>query len=842
MKIIFPTLLLFFSLHLFAQVPEIETTREYIDRVEVPETEPENAGYYQQDKKYGFVYPKNNRNEPIYDNIKFGSNGFIVKKDNLFGIADNKGLLIGKIEYDSIGAINNAYIIKKKGFYGTLSAFGKPILSLKYKKIIFSDGRNPISLIGDKKNGMQLIFNESEKLFPQKIEYVTLYNNLAIVKSNGKFGIVKNQVVLPFEYDSIYAPVNEMYRNKNIKKITKNTKPIEFDLTQNSRTVHLLVVQKEGKVGLINSDGITIFPPENDEIINFESYGFYSVKKGSFYGIHFLEGKKTTAIEFDNISKDGLGYVMPSRNKKRGVFNLKGEQIVPFEYDEDFIAQLSGVGFRVSKNKKRGIIDKNGNILVPALYDDVNTFYENGFTDFFKVESGGKSGIVNRKGEIIIPVEFDGIDEKNRMFRVVTAQADRKFGLYDKSGKVIIPATYQWITDSDTQNSKITILKKEANSYNFLNDKNQLIFPENVLEFGYVLDQSNLLNPLSSNNHNLLLIKDKYGKVGMLNEQTGILDIPLIYSEILQHFETAKHTYLSVKKGNKWGLINEKNEIIIPFEYGAIYLDLIRSNYNDETDLSYAVVIKNGKKFGTVNFKNENKIPFQYIALERISANGLYKAKKDKKYQIINSKGEPITKNLFDEVANFEQIYHSGYGTTDSYQALTFSGEKMRVINEKGAFISEEIPMVPHAGYKTFDALKFALIEALDSPENVLLKQFCDKIAPSKHILFYLQKNIFDSNSLEYSDIDFIKETYFRTLLDFKESSWQRNSGYGYKRTSLTDVTDFTLEKRELVTNARFTDQAFGDGRFLEKVLRNAVKVNGFWISSFFMNRRFNSN
>lgn len=837
------TLLFIISFNSFAQVPQLERSGGYgYDAVvEVNDNENKTAGYYQQDKKYGFVFPENQRQEPVYDLIRFGSNGFIVQKNNLFGIADNKGVLISKIEFDSIGTIGtNAYIIKKKGLYGTLSGVGKPILSVKYKKIIFSDGQNPISLIGDKMNQIQLIFNENEKTFAQKIEYAALYSNLAVIKSNGKFGIVKNRVILPFEYDTIYAPVNEMYRTNNPKNVTKNTKSVQVDFTQNSRAVNLLVIQKEGKVGLINADGTMIFPTENDAIFNFESYGFYSVKKGNLYGIYFLETKKSTEIEFENISKDGIGYVMPTKNKKRGVFNLKGEQIVPFEYDDDFIAQLSGIGFRVSKNKKRGIIDKNGIVIVPAIYDDVNTFYENGFTDFFKVESDKKSGIVNIKGETIIPVEFDGIGEENGMFKVVTSQPDRKFGLYDKSGKVIIPATYQWITNSDTENSKITILKKEAHSYNFLNDKNQVIFPENVIEYGYILDEDNLLNPLTSNNHSLLFIKDKNGKYGMLNEQTGTIAIPTVYDEILQRFETAKHTYLSVKKGAKFGLINEANEVVIPIVYDAISLNFSRNSYNDETDLNNTVVVKKGKKFGMVNFNNEIQIPFQYNALERISANGLYKAKKDKKYQIINSKGEPLSKNLFDDVANFELLNYADNGTTNSYQALTFSAGKMRVINEKGEFISSEVEMIPHDGFKTFDELKFALIEALDSKETILLKDFSNKIAPSKHLLYYLKNNIFDNNSIAYTNIDFVKETYFNNLLDFKLQRWNTTRGNVYNRSSLTDVMDYSYSKREVVTNDRFRDQAFGDTRFLEKVLRNAIKVNGYWISTYFMNRRFN--
>lgn len=807
---------------------------------DVPTTSEENrsAGVYSENKKYGFVDTQNNRQQAIYDEIKFASNGFIVKKDGLYGITDKKGVPIGKIDFDSIGTQNNnTYIIKKKGKYGTLSIDGKPLLAIKYSKILFSDSKNGVSFVRVKNDvGVQLVFNATGKIFASKIESAVLYANLVIVKTNGKFGVLKkDQTLIPFEYDSIFAPAAEVFNNK-----VKQQKYTAFDYSKYSSNLFYVTLQKNGKYGLANSDGIILYTVENDALSNVSMLGYYTIKKEKLYGIYFLDGKKKTEVEFDKVYADGLGYVMAVKNNKAGVFNLKGEQIVPFEYDNDFIAQLTGIGLRVTKDKKRGIIDSKGTILVPTIYDDVSTFYENGFKDFIKVKQGEKMGVVNLKGDIIIPTEFEWVDAEKGLFKVSTPEPARKVGLYDKTGNIIVPVTYQWITKSATENSKITVLMKDNNSYNFLNEKKQLVFPENVLDYGYVLNQDKLLNPFSSTGNYLLYVKDKNGKYGMLNEMSGTLDIPMVYDEILQDFESRMHTYYSVKKGNKFGLTNETNQVLIPIEYDAISLDYIALNFESTSDETYQIVVAKGKKYGSVNLNNQVKIPFQYDDLELISNNGLYKAKTGNYYQIINSKNGTIIKAQFDEVANFEQVGGFEYGDVPTYQALTFSKGKMRVINDKGEFISTETLMLPHKGYTTFDELKYTLIKALDAKDDILLKEFAIKIAPSEHILYYLKENQFDDKPLHYINIEQVQEKYFNDLRTFKYSYWNQSSGYGHKRIALTNVTDYTVYRKGFVTNERNTDQAFGDTRFLEKLLRNAIKINGYWISSYFMKRSFN--
>lgn len=775
------------------------------------------AGYYQKDGKYGFVYPEGVKQEAIYDNISFSANGYIVKKGERYGIADKKGLLIGEMGYDSVGTMNeNAYIVKKKNEYGIISNIGAKILSVKYNKILFFN--NAVSIVQAKNKDIELVFNKEEKVFPQKIQYAALYANLVVIKVDGKFGAVKDQLIVPLAYDSLFVSSAQARTNQaQIKNTVKRDSPI--DKSNQFRTVNVLTVQQGNKYGLLDSDGGVIYPVAYDAVSNQDSYKYYTVKKDNLYGIYFINSKKKTGIDFDKVYADGIGYVMATKNQKAGVFDLMGKQLVDFEYDPEFIMQYS-IGFRITKNKKRGIVSKDGTILVPPIYDDVDPFYESGLRDFVKVKSNEKFGLVDLKGKTIIPVAFEWIGEEKGLLKVVTV--DRKFGLYDKTGKVIVPAEYVWINNSDTENSNLIVLEKGDGSYNFMHkNTKQLLLKENVSDYGYVLDEDGLLNPFSSAPKHLLYVKGKNGKFGMLNEATGLLDIPMVYDEIIQHFDN----YYSVRSGKKYGLINAENKQIIPLQYDAININLIRTDD--------AVIVAKGNKFGTVNLKGQVQIPFQYANLERISYAGLYKAKVGKHYQIVNGKNEIINKGPFDEVAKFEEN-----GGVNS-ESLTFFKGKMRVINSKGAFITPETAMLPHIGYKTFDELKWALITALDSKDDSLLKDFSVKIAPSAHILYYLKENLFSKQSLRYTDVNTVREKYYSDLLRFKLHDWNKSSNFSYNRASLTKVRDYTMYQNGFVTNQRTTDHAFGDTRFMEKVLRNAFKINGYWISSYFMFRNF---
>lgn len=842
MKHFLTTLLFFLYVTGIAQIPRKQEIRGDISAdIAIPGpgrpaiSDGKTAVYYKKDGKYGFVYPPGVEQPAIYSEISFGPDGFVVRKGELYGIAGKTGNIIGNIAYDSIGSIyNRAYIVKKKDKYGIISNEGNDILSVKYDKILSAN--EFISFVQAKNGPIQMIFNDRQRIFAQKIEYAAIYSDLAIIKANGKFGVVNSQLVIPLEYDSIFVTATDGGSASTKAKMNRK-RSSAIDNFGNFSLGTLLTIQKGGKYGLAEPDGTIIYAADNDDAYNQRAYKYFTVKKGNLYGIYFTGSKKKTEIEFERVYADGVGYVMATKNGKSGAFNLQGKQILAFEYDPEFIMQYN-IGLRITKNKKRGIVGKNGEPLIPPLYDDVDPFYESELRGLVKVKSNGKFGVVNLKGEIIIPIEFDWIGDEKGYLKVVTL--DRRFGLYEKTGKVIAPAEYQWITDSETENSNIIVLNKDNNSYNFLNkNTRQVLLKENVSAYGYIHNQDGLLNPFSATNKYLLFVRGKNGKFGLLNEMTGKLDVPMIYDAIIQRFDGGKSTYFSVRSGKKFGLIDDKNKQVVPLQYDAISIDLMYPDNGKSAKLSYSVVVAKGNKFGTVNLENQIQIPLQYAALHRISHTGLYKAKVGSHYQIIDGKNAIINKGPFDEVANFERTGRSEYTSPIKQQALTFNKGRMKVIDESGKFVTTEVGMQPHNGYKTFDELKWALVKALDEKDDNLLKDFAAKIAPSPHMLFYLKENPFSREPVQYTDINSVKEKYFNDLLNFKARYRNSESGRKYNLASLTEMTDFTLEVDGFVGNKRSSDHAFGDSDFLEKILRNSLKINGYWISSYFMRRGF---
>ncbi|MDV7397543.1 WG repeat-containing protein, partial [Arthrospira platensis SPKY1] len=111
---------------------------------------------------------------------------------------------------------------------------------------------------------------------------------------------------------------------------------------------------------------------------------------------------------------------------------------------------------------------------------------------------------------------------------------------------------------------------------------------------------------------------------------------------------------------------------IIPFVYESIDVDLQGINFENDTDKAYYVVAQKGKYFGVLNLKNEVIIPFEYTELKRISETGIFKAKTKSHYTLINHKNELLNPGPFDEVANFEFIDYKSGQDKMHYEALTF--------------------------------------------------------------------------------------------------------------------------------------------------------------------------
>ena len=202
--------------------------------------------------------------------------------------------------------------------------------------------------------------------------------------------------------------------------------------------------------GLINTDGEIVLEPQPREIgiydektvllsdkdrkvwsgmtvLNLEDKTecsrehFYAKKNGLV--ITYQRGKGQGAIDIDGnvviphkyrdlCCDDSFNlYFARNRKNKYGILNSRGEEVLPFEYDDIAFANL-GYGSVVTDRicVKQGtdwfIVDRSGRRLSANRYDELEQFTQNGYAIFGERRNGHMYyGVINSDEDVVIPAQ-----------------------------------------------------------------------------------------------------------------------------------------------------------------------------------------------------------------------------------------------------------------------------------------------------------------------------------------------------------------------------------------------------------------------------------------------------
>lgn len=190
------------------------------------------------------------------------------------------------------------------------------------------------------------------------------------------------------------------------------------------------------------------------------------------------------------------------------------------------------------KGGKYGCINKAGKVQIPLIYDKCIRF-TNPYTAIAEID--GKKYLINKWGEKLNQ-DYDDLICFYGDFCLV--KRCERFGLIDYALNVIVPIEYDKITCS-------------------CSSRNTPIFNTVTL---YIGSHCGLFD---------------------LNEKKIVVDIA--YDAIIEHWEN-KH-YYSVRINERWGLINQDGDVIVPIEYK--YLVSLRDQYLVNQNGKYGVVDKN---------------------------------------------------------------------------------------------------------------------------------------------------------------------------------------------------------------------------------------------------------
>jgi hypothetical protein len=255
--------------------------------------------------------------------------------------------------------------------------------------------------------------------------------------------------------------------------------PCEYNSIDEFSDGMSMVINVDNKVGFINKSGKLMIPFIYDINYSGEGGGWrsYVFKNGSTevlkngkYGIIDKSGNVLKDFIYDQFDEFAPNIFRVELNKKFGLIDSKGQEIVGFDKYE-FIGDLYENRAWVTNNNKYGYIDELGNLVIPIKYESDGSqpdYYVRsldgrfGQTEYVKAKKDGKYGVIDKDDKEVIPFIYDYIDisvrsvgrdiwpnrAKIKDVRFIVQLKDKE-GIIDSNGKIIVSIIYDHIGSYD---------------------------------------------------------------------------------------------------------------------------------------------------------------------------------------------------------------------------------------------------------------------------------------------------------------------------------------------------------------------------------------------------------
>ena len=241
------------------------------------------------------------------------------------------------------------------------------------------------------------------------------------------------------------------------------------------------------------------------------------------------------------------------------------------------------------------IVVKNGKYFVVKYHKYILKNYDyiekvtNSKDDFYLVELNGKKGIMFASGAVLLkPIYDDIVNAGDNNFIV---KANGKYGLYNFFDEKweIVPHLDQF-----TLATNDLYIARKNNRYGIYSSKKR----------EWLLDLS--FDIITFEHNNFYLRKGGYD--GVLKQFLEVV-LPMVYDEI--EYDEDNFVYY-VAKGDKWGISDLYGKFILL----PVYQDISLLKYNSEF---VGYVVKFCGKYGILNQKVRLIVPFIYDKIERLS-------------------------------------------------------------------------------------------------------------------------------------------------------------------------------------------------------------------------------
>ena len=329
-----------------------------------------------------------------------------------------------------------------------------------------------------------------------------------------------------------------------------------------------------------------------EEEIKFEPIGCYRFRDNEtgLYGYIdgngkiIIEPKYKDATDFQYLATDyALAY---DENDTVTIIDKTGKEYLPFgEYKLVHLPQAELIVFK-DESSKYGVIDLEGEKVLEPIYDKIEINYKGAI--IVKLEN--KYGAFNKDGKAILDVEYDYIIPIEDS--LITTKDDKN-GLFNLKGEEVIQTIYKEVQIAHT------LREYEWETFKVVNNEDKIAFFDN----------------------------------------SGKQLTDFLYDEV----SPGRDGLIPVRLDNKWGYIDVKGEVGIPFEFDYA------SSFSDE---KAEVEVNGERKFINIkgDFIEEEKINYT------LDGKKYFLIEEDNKYKVISEEGKVLIDNNYSSMSLYNDI------------------------------------------------------------------------------------------------------------------------------------------------------------------------------------------
>ncbi|OJJ14453.1 hypothetical protein BKI52_42485 [marine bacterium AO1-C] len=171
--------------------------------------------------------------------------------------------------------------------------------------------------------------------------------------------------------------------------------------------------------GVIDISGKVIVPIQYQELLLEQDLIF--AKGNDKWGIIDRNNEVLFPLVFDEISRKSANLVVFKQNKKEAlaVFHRRIFKLNDYDGIEECETYLI-----VTKNKKKGVLNNQGKQIIACAYDDLSFYDSDERRLFFIAKRNGRYGLISHKGQKLVPCQY----------ALVRYDDQRKIYLFKKEG------------------------------------------------------------------------------------------------------------------------------------------------------------------------------------------------------------------------------------------------------------------------------------------------------------------------------------------------------------------------------------------------------------------------